>query len=231
MIKPKILVTGATGKTGAAVVAQLLEKGWPVRAIVRSRDARSKRLDRLGVETVIADPFDPAQLLAAMQGTQRAYYLPIFHPYTIQSAVAFAIAARSAKLEVMVQMGQWLSHRSHPAIMTRQTWLIDQMFSMIPGIAHTIINPGMFADNFLRVMDFAALLGIYPVLTGQGKAAPVSNEDMARVAVAVLIDPDRHAGMNYRPTGPKLLSGREMSQIVALGWSSREGAMRFCEVA
>lgn len=31
--RPKILVTGATGKTGSAVVAQLLEKGYPVRAI------------------------------------------------------------------------------------------------------------------------------------------------------------------------------------------------------
>ena len=133
----------------------------------------------------------------------------------IQSAAAFAVAAREAKLEAIVEMGQWLSHRSHPAIMTRQTWLMDRIFAMIPSIAHTIINPGMFADNFLRVMDFAALLGIYPILTGQGKAAPVSNEDIARVAVAVLMAPERHAGMSYRPTGPKLLSGREMGQIVA----------------
>ena len=40
MSQPKILVTGATGKTGGAVVAQLLEKGYPVRAIVRSQDKR-----------------------------------------------------------------------------------------------------------------------------------------------------------------------------------------------
>lgn len=66
---PKILVTGATGKTGGAMVAQLLEKGLPVRAIVRSRDARSKRLDRLGAETVVADLFDPDQMLEAMRGT------------------------------------------------------------------------------------------------------------------------------------------------------------------
>ena len=41
MIKPKILVTGATGRTGGAVVTELLAKGWPVRAAVRVRDARS----------------------------------------------------------------------------------------------------------------------------------------------------------------------------------------------
>ena len=73
----------------------------------------------------------------------------------------------------------------------------------------------MFADNFLRTMDFAALLGLYPILTGKGRAAPVSNEDMARVAAAVLVAPERHAGMTYRPTGPELLSGRDMARIVA----------------
>ncbi len=43
-IRPTILVTGATGKTGGAVVSQLRERGWPVRAVVRARDARSARV-------------------------------------------------------------------------------------------------------------------------------------------------------------------------------------------
>jgi hypothetical protein len=87
---------------------------------------------------------------------------------------------------------------------------------MIPGIAHTLFNPGMFAHNFLRTIDLAALLGLYPVLSGNGKAAPVSNQDMARVAAVLLAEgPDRHAGKLYRPTGPILLDGREMAAIVA----------------
>lgn len=81
MTHPKILVTGATGKTGSTVVAQLRERNWPVRAIVRVRDARSERLERLGAEIVVADLFDPEQLQAAMKGTVRAYYCPPFHPY------------------------------------------------------------------------------------------------------------------------------------------------------
>ena len=214
MALPKILVTGATGKTGAAVVQELIAHGYPVRAVVHGLDTRSQSLKRLGAEIVPADMFDPDQMLEAMRGAQRAYYLPFFHPYMIQSAVAFAVAAREARLEAIVEMGQWLSHRAHPAIMTRQTWLIDQLFSGLPGIAHTIINPGMFADNFLRVMDFAALLAIFPYMTGEGKAAPVSNEDMARVAAAVLMNPDQHAGKSYRPTGPELLSGPMMAAVV-----------------
>jgi hypothetical protein len=100
--------------------------------------------------------------------------------------------------------------------MTRQTWLIDRVFSMIPGVAHTIFNPGMFADNFLRTLDFAALLGIYPVLMGDSRCAPISNEDMARAAAALLVgDPAVHAGRSYRPTGPELLSGEDMARIIA----------------
>ena len=215
MIRPTILVTGATGKTGGAVVRELLAKGFPVRAVVRADDARSQALQRAGAETVVADLYNPEQLLAAMRGTQRAYYVPPFQPNMIHSAVAFADAAREARLEHVVQMSQWTSSPSHPAVLTRQTWLVDRLFETIPGVAHTVVNPGMFADNFLRVIDFPALLGIFPVLSGTSRSAPVSNEDIARVVTAVLADPDEHAGKRYRPTGPKLLSAQEMASVVA----------------
>ena len=212
---PTILVTGATGKTGGAVVTQLLARGFPVRALVRTLDGRAEALGRAGAEVAVADLFDPDQLLDALRGTQRAYYMAPYHPHTLQSAVAFAVSAREAGLESIVQMSQWTSHRNHPVNLTRQTWLMDHLFADLPGISHTILNPGMFADNFLRTIDFAALLGIYPVLSGDSRAAPVSNEDIARAAVAVLADPDRHAGKPYRPTGPELLSARQMAAVVA----------------
>jgi NAD(P)H dehydrogenase (quinone) len=215
MTQPTILVTGATGKTGGAVVTELLARGVSVRAMVRARDGRSAALEALGAQIVVADIFDPDQLVAAMRGAQRAYFVPPYHPYSVQSAVTFAVAAREAKLEAVVQLGQWLSHRNHPAIMTRHIWLMDRMFAEFRGIARTILNPGLFADNFLRTMDFAALFGVFPVLTGNGKAAPVSNEDIARTAVAVLIAPELHDRKTHRPTGPRLLSGWEMADIVA----------------
>jgi len=216
MIRPKILVTGATGGTGLPVVTELLAKGFPVRAAVHRLDARSAALTQRGVEVVVADLYDPDQLFEALRGVQRAYFLPLIEPYMIQSAAAFAVAAREARLEHVVQMSQWTSHRAHPTAMTQQTWLVDQLFASIPGVAHTIFNPGMFADNFLRTIDFAALLGLYPMLSGDGKAAPVSNEDMGRVAATLLAEgPDRHAGKRYRPTGPVLMDAREMAAIIA----------------
>lgn len=216
MTKPKILVTGATGKTGYALVEELRSHDWPVRALASRTDARSDALRKLGAEVVVADMYDPEQMYNAVRGTQRAYYLPFMRPYMIQAANAFAIAARDARLEHVVQMSQWTSSSKHPTAMTRQTWLIDRVFSMIPGVAHTIFNPGMFADNFLRTMDFPALLGFYPVLMGASKSAPISNEDMARSVAALLIQgPEKHAGRSYHPTGPELLDGRQMASIIA----------------
>jgi uncharacterized protein YbjT (DUF2867 family) len=214
--KPSILVTGSTGNVGAPLVGELLARGYPVRAVVRVKDTRSARLEALGAEIVVADLYDPDQLARAARGTQRGFYLPPFRPHMLQSAVAFAVAAREARLDHIVALSQWTSHRSHPAHMTRQTWLVDQLFAMIPGVAHTVLNPGMFAHNFLRVIDFAALLGVYPDLARTGKSAPVSNEDIARVAAVLLIEgPERHAGKSYRPTGPTLLDGRDMARAVA----------------
>ena len=215
MTKPTILVTGATGNTGGALVRLLLERGYAVRALVRGQDARARALEALGAETAVADLFDPDQVHDAMRGVQRAYFVPVYHPHMIQSAVAFTDAARTARLESVVHLSQWLSHRHHASAMTRQVWLADRLFAGLDGVAVTVLNPGFFADNFLRVIDVATHMGVFPVLTGQGRAAPVSNEDIARVAAAVLMDPAPHAGRTYRPTGPELLDGKGMAAAVA----------------
>jgi NAD(P)H dehydrogenase (quinone) len=216
MTNPKILVIGATGRTGGAVVAQLSAKGWPVRAAVRVRDTRSDLLQRRGAEVVVTDIFDPGQLTDAMRGAQGAYYCPPYHPFVIQSATAFADAARETGLEQIVGLSQWLAGPNHPASMTRQHWLIDRMFAALPGIAHTVVNPGFFADSpYLEMMPFAAHLGVLPLpMAGESRNAPPSVDDIARVAVAALSDPARHSGKNYRPTGPELLNVAEMAGII-----------------
>ncbi|HWG20735.1 MAG TPA: hypothetical protein VG225_09405, partial [Terracidiphilus sp.] len=46
-------------------------------------------------------------------------------------------------------------------------------------------------------------LGAFPWIFGNSRNAPPSNEDIARVAAVALMDPARHGGKTYRPTGPK----------------------------
>ena len=64
----------------------------------------------------------------------------------------FAIVAAEAKIEHVVHMSQWLSASSHPAIATREVWMMDQILDWIPGATLTINNTGWFADNYALVM-------------------------------------------------------------------------------
>jgi uncharacterized protein YbjT (DUF2867 family) len=214
MIKPRIIVTGATGKTGSVVATELLKAGYPVRALVHREGGSSAQLKAQGAEIAVADMSDVERVADALKDVQRAYYCPPFDPYMIQGAVSFAVAAKEARLEHIVSLTQWLASPSHPALMTRQLWLVDRLFSMTPGFAHTIVNPGFFADAYLVMTGVAVHLGVFPWIFGNSRNAPPSNEDIARVAVAALMDPARHAGKSYRPTGPELLGAEDMAKAI-----------------
>ena len=108
MIKPRIIVTGATGKTGSIVASELLKAGYPVRAMVRREDDRSARLKAQGAEIAIADMSDVERIADALKDVQGAYYCPPLDPYMIQGAVAFAVAAKEARFEHIVGLTQWL---------------------------------------------------------------------------------------------------------------------------
>ena len=215
MIKPRILVTGATGKTGSVVASELLKAGYPVRAMVRRENGRSAWLKAQGAELAVAEMTDVERIADALKDVQRAYSCPPFDPHMIQGAGAFAVAASEAQLEHIVGLTQWLASPSHPSLMTRQHWLVDRLFPMIPGVAHTIVRPGFFADAYLATIGYAAHLGVFPWIFGESRNAPPSNEDIARVAAAALMDPARHAGRSYRPTGPALLGSEDMADAIS----------------
>ena len=134
----------------------------------------------------------------------------------IQAAAAFADAAREAKLEAIVGLSQWLANPAHPSLATRQHWLADRLFAALPGIALTVVAPGFFADMpYLSPIRYVAQLGIFPMPAhGASRDAPPSVDDIARVAVAALIDPAKHAGHRYRPTGPDMLSLHDMARVM-----------------
>jgi uncharacterized protein YbjT (DUF2867 family) len=217
MTNPKILVTSAAGNTGIPTTLQLLEKGFPVRALVRSDDHRAKRLRDAGAEIFVGDQYSIADMRQAMDGVQRAYHCAPAAPNVLHFGSAFAIAAREARLEHMVMLGQWLSHSDHPSMGTREVWLNEEVLKLLPDTTLTVNNVGWFAENYFWVLEPTAQLGILPLPLGDGnvkKNAPPSNDDIAAVTVAALIDPATHAGKVYRPTGPKLLSPNDIAAIM-----------------
>jgi uncharacterized protein YbjT (DUF2867 family) len=211
MHPPKILVTAAAGKTGAATVLQLLKKGYPVRALVHHEDERSRRLSEAGAEVIVGSLEDMLDLQASLVGIQRAYFCPPLQPGTLRRATLFAAAAQQAKLEVIVVLSQWLADPIHPALHAREKWLSDKVLEWLPGVNVVTVNPGFFADNYLATLEPIAQFGLLAMPLGQGLNAPPSNEDIARVIVGALTNPAPHLGRTYRPTGPRLLSPEEIA--------------------
>jgi uncharacterized protein YbjT (DUF2867 family) len=215
MSNPKILVTSAVGRTGAAAVQQLLEKGYPVRAFVHRRDARAEALHKAGAEISTGNLFDLRDLRKALQGVQRAYHCPPFAPNLLHNAMLFAIAAEEAKLEVVALMSGWNPHPTHPSVVTREHWIANQLYRWMPSVDVIHVNPGLFAFLYLIGLPAILHMGMFAAPFGEGRNAPPASEDIARVAVGALTDPAPHIGKCYRPTGPDLLSPYDIADILS----------------
>jgi NAD(P)H dehydrogenase (quinone) len=214
MNKPRILVLAAAGRTGMPVALQLLSEGFPVTALVHQADQRSERLKAKGADIVVGSLVDITDLRTAMEGVRRAYFCFPNEAGYLKAAAIFTVVAAEQPLEAVVAMSQWLSQPNHPSASTRETWLADRLFALLPGTAVTFINPGFFADNEMQVLPFAAQFGLLSLPYGSGLNAPPSNEDIARVAAEILARPEGHAGKTYRPTGPQLLSPPDIAAIL-----------------
>jgi uncharacterized protein YbjT (DUF2867 family) len=218
MSKPKILVTSAAGKTGIPTTLQLLDLGFPVRAFVRSYDHRAKRLEEAGAEIFVGDLYSIADMRKAMSAVQRAYHCSPTQTNGLHFGAVFVIAAQEANLDHVVMLTQWTAEANHPSILSRETWMNEQLLKQLSNTTVTVINVGWFAENyFMGSLETVAQLGIWPMPLGDGdvkKNAPPSNNDIAAAAVAALVDPSAHAGNTYRPTGPELLSPNEMAAIM-----------------
>jgi NAD(P)H dehydrogenase (quinone) len=211
MTKPRIIVTGASGKTGFQTALQLVEKGYPVRALVHQADRRADLLKSIGAEVLVGNLHDMKDVLGALKDVQRAYFCAPLLRGALSVSTVFAAAAQERRLEVVAALSQWIADPSHPSIHTRETCLADKVFSWMPDVGLVTINPGWFADNYMAALEPIAQFGLMPMPLGQGKNAPPSNEDIARVAVAVLANPAAHIGKAYRPTGPSLLSPQDIA--------------------
>jgi NAD(P)H dehydrogenase (quinone) len=213
--KPITLVTTATGKTGRQTALSLLSRGLPVRAMVHHADARAEALRSRGAEIVVGNLADVDDIHKALHGVQRAYWAVPTTPSALEAAAVFAAVAEEEKLEVVVAMSQWLADPGHHSAQTRPAWLTDRVFEWMPTVGSITTNPGFFAENCVYTLDAAAQFGLLTLPFGEGRNAPPSNEDIAAVAAALLIDPGPHLGRSYRPTGPALLSTGEFAEILS----------------
>lgn len=213
-VKPRILVTSAAGHVGRETVRQLLQAGYPVRAFVHRIDARSMALEKAGAEIFAGNLYDIRDLRQALTDVQRALHCPPFSPNTLHDSILFAIAAEEAKLEVVVRMGAWNTHETHPSIHQRSHWMAGRIYHWMPSVDTVDLVPGFFAFPYFLGIKAIVHFGQLMMPLGEGLNAPPSNEDIARVAAAILANPSSHTGRMYRPTGPQLLSPGEIADVM-----------------
>ena len=216
MSKSLILVTGATGKTGGAVVRQLLGLGYPVRATVRTRDGRAESLEALGAQVIVTDFHDLSSMQVAMEGVERVYFVyPPQGDRLIEATTIAATAAQSAGVRALVNMSQISARPDSNSPLARHHWLSERVLDWADvGAIH--IRPTFFAEmlTILGAETIASEGKLY-LPYGDGRHAPVTASDIALVVVGLLSNPEAHIGQRYVLTGPKNLTIAEMASVLS----------------
>ncbi len=211
-----ILVTGATGKTGAPVVEEMIGRGFAVRALVRRLDDRSRRLEGLGAEVVVGDLLDLESMREAMSGVKRVYFVyPPQGELLVEATTITAVAARDAGVEVVVNMSQISAREDADSPLARQHWLSENILDWADiGAVH--VRPTFFAENLVIFgASTIASQGRLYLPYGEEKHAPVTATDIASVVAGILADPASHVGARYVVTGPSNLSLKDMAGVLS----------------
>ncbi|SDF73261.1 Uncharacterized conserved protein YbjT, contains NAD(P)-binding and DUF2867 domains [Lentzea fradiae] len=203
-----VLVTGATGKQGGAVVRALVAAGVPVRALVR--DPGSGRAQALGVELVAGDLGDRDSLVRATEGVQSVFSVQIA-PFD-GSGFDFAAEVAQARNLVGAALESGVRQLIQTTVDGAGERVEDERYPMIEASLNakaavqdlvrdagferwTIFKPGFFMENFLPSLRFLFPRGVEGGLVSMLKpdtgVALFAVEDMGAAVAAAVADPDR----------------------------------------
>ena len=208
-----ILVTGAAGKTGQAVICAVKAKGGVVRALVR-REVQAEQMEAIGAaEVVVGDMEDTAVFQQATKDIQGIYHIcPNMHPDEVKIGKIAIAAAQQNGVERFV----------YHSVMHPQTELMPHHWNKMQveallfesGLNFTILQPAAYMQNILggwqSIVDKGNYVVPYPVIA---KNSIVDLADIAEVAAFVLIDAG-HDFATYELAGPENLSQVDIAQTL-----------------
>lgn len=207
-----VLVAGATGNTGSEVLRQLRAAATPVRVLTRHH-AAAQRLRDDGIDAVIADLSVPGSLPAALDGIDAVYVATSASPELPQLEADLATAAGQPGVEHLVKLSVIGCASDSPIAFGRLHHAAEEAVKS-SGVPWTMVRPNGFMQNTLAwKAQFSGGTIRGPVIDARWSIVDV--RDIAAVAVAALLDPERHAGESYTATGPEASSPREQIEILA----------------
>lgn len=147
-----VLVTGATGRQGGAVVRHMLAKGWKLRALTRDPGSHSaQELAREGVELVQGDLEDPASLPRHVQGVYGVYSVQDFWAVgarrEVQQGKNVADAAKKAGVKHFVYSSVGGAERNTGIPHWESKWEVEKHIRSL-GLPTTVIRPAAFMETY-----------------------------------------------------------------------------------
>jgi uncharacterized protein YbjT (DUF2867 family) len=211
--KLAVVVTGATGKQGGAVVRGLLERGHEVRAVTRATDsAKARKLANAGVTLVRASLEDTAALTRALEGATSLFAMTTpFEGGTqaeTRQGISAADAAKAAGVHlVFTSIGSANRQTGVPHFDSK--YEVEKHIAKI-GVRATVLAPVYFMENLYFGKEQLAK-GVYATpLPPTRQLAQVAVADIGAVAVRVLEDSRRFAGKRF-DLGSDELTGNDVA--------------------
>lgn len=224
-----IAVTGSTGALGGKVAARLAAAGVRLRLVVRDP---SRAPDLPDVEIAPATYDDADALREAFAGTDAVFLVSAAeHPDRVRQHLTAVDAVAAAGVDRVVYTSFLGASADATFTLARHHWATEERLRE-HDLAYTALRDSMYLD-FLPFM--AGAEGVIRGPAGGGRFAPVARDDIADVAVAVLLG-EGHERTTYDVTGGALqtmaewaaelseVSGRAVSfhdETVAEAWQSR----------
>ena len=207
-----ILITGASGNAGGAVLSAAINLKLPVRAMYRSKDDAKNVLK--AVETVFADFADKASLQDALQGIKSVYLVcgPIPQLVELEGNMITACKAAGVKhILLNSALGAGKFNKSFPS------WHINVEEKLkAAGMDYTIIRPNGFMQNIVtyNAASIKANRAFYAAM-GDAKTSIIDVRDIGSVAAKILSEPKKHGGKTYELNGPEAVSNTEIAARIS----------------
>lgn len=209
-----ILVTGASGLSGSAVMREFARQQYPVRALVRSRE-KAHDLEMLPtVELVEGDMLRAETLTDALSGVDRVLMISSADQQMVETQCAFIDAAKKAGVRHIVKFSGLNAALDSPFLFTRMHAEIEHYLEG-SGLAWTHLRPSQFMQVYLREVPTIVAESAFFLPMEDAKLAPVDVEDIAKAAFA-LLRTEGHEGRIYTMTGPQALTMTDIAEQVSL---------------
>ncbi len=213
-----ILVTGATGQQGGAVVHHLLDKGWTVRGMTRNLSSpAAQALSDAGVKLVQGDLSDRTSLDRALTGVYAVFSFPnlaLGVEVEAQQGKTMADAAKAAGVKHFVQASVGGAERDSGVPHFESKWQIEEYVRAI-DLPATFLRPVFFMENFYWKRD-QILNGTFESWSMKPDKAlqMIAVDDIGKFAALIFENPQKYIGQGLEIAGDELTEP-QMRDILA----------------